>query len=327
MPTTPAGSGFARAARASPSLLDQRPLAGYRVDSAASRSFYPLIGPTGDPYTRAFPMHMVPGEDHDHPHQRSCWFTHGKVNGIDFWSEGGKCGKIKETNASWSVEGLVLARLATRMTGSGPTADESAATNARVTFYRTRESRIIDFEFTIHASDGPVTFGDTKEGMFGIRVASSMDVTRKDGGRITNAEGLVDEKAWGKASSVGRLRRPGATRRRSASPCSITPTAFATRPPGTCGPTVSSPPIPSAGTTSASPNAAITRLPERQIDRRSATASSCTRVTPKPPGSTGRSQRMPSRRPSRSSKGDPSPGPCGVPASQLDPSQPRLTRN
>jgi Methane oxygenase PmoA len=36
--------------------------------------------------------------------------------------------------------------------------------------------------------------------MFGIRVASSMDVTRKGGGRITNAEGLTDEKAWGKPS-------------------------------------------------------------------------------------------------------------------------------
>jgi hypothetical protein len=45
-----------------------------------------------------------------------------------------------------------------------------------------------------------VTFGDTKEGMFGLRVASSMDVTRKKGGKITNAEGLTDERAWGQAS-------------------------------------------------------------------------------------------------------------------------------
>ncbi len=36
--------------------------------------------------------------------------------------------------------------------------------------------------------------------MFGIRVASSMDVTHKLGGLITNAEGLTDAKAWGKAS-------------------------------------------------------------------------------------------------------------------------------
>src|SRR5581483_4008415 len=58
----------------------------------------------------------------------------------------------------------------------------------------------IDFDITLKANDGSVTFGDTKEGMFGLRVASSMDVKRKKGGRITNAEGLTDLAAWGKAS-------------------------------------------------------------------------------------------------------------------------------
>ena len=54
---------------------------------------------------------------------------------------------------------------------------------------------------TITASDGPVTFGDTKEGTFGLRLASSMNVNRKTGGRIVNAEGITDTDAWGKASS------------------------------------------------------------------------------------------------------------------------------
>jgi len=48
---------------------------------------------------------------------------------------------------------------------------------------------------------GPVTFGDTKEGMFGLRVASSMDVNKKRGGLILNAEGLRDDAAWGKPSA------------------------------------------------------------------------------------------------------------------------------
>ncbi len=77
---------------------------------------------------------------------------------------------------------------------------DSAWTNGPSPSTAPKTARIIDFDFRIFASDGPVTFGDTKEGMFGIRVASSMDVTRKQGGRITNAEGLTDEKAWGKPS-------------------------------------------------------------------------------------------------------------------------------
>jgi hypothetical protein len=57
---------------------------------------------------------------------------------------------------------------------------------------------VLDFDITIKATAGAVTFGDTKEGMFGLRVASSMDVKRKRGGRITNAEGITDGEAWGK---------------------------------------------------------------------------------------------------------------------------------
>src|ERR1041385_1697976 len=55
---------------------------------------YPLIGPDGVAMTRNWPMKDVPNEDHDHPHHRSLWFTHGEVNGIDFWGEAKSFGKI-----------------------------------------------------------------------------------------------------------------------------------------------------------------------------------------------------------------------------------------
>jgi hypothetical protein len=59
---------------------------------------------------------------------------------------------------------------------------------------------MIDFEVTVKATAGAVAFGDTKEGAFGLRVASSMDVKRGQGGKITNAEGITDLAAWGKSS-------------------------------------------------------------------------------------------------------------------------------
>lgn len=46
--------------------------------------FYPVIGPTGEPVTRNWPMKEAENEQHDHPHHRSLWFTHGDVNGHDF---------------------------------------------------------------------------------------------------------------------------------------------------------------------------------------------------------------------------------------------------
>ena len=36
--------------------------------------------------------------------------------------------------------------------------------------------------------------------MFGVRVASSMDVDKKKGGKMTNAEGATNDKAWGQPS-------------------------------------------------------------------------------------------------------------------------------
>ncbi len=61
--------------------------------------------------------------------------------------------------------------------------------------------RIIDFDIVIRASDGPVVFGDTKEGSFGVRVASSIRVDSKQGGQIVNSEGRENADAWGKRAA------------------------------------------------------------------------------------------------------------------------------
>jgi hypothetical protein len=71
----------------------------------------------------------------------------------------------------------------------------------RLTFGAGGESRWIDFDITIQASEGPLTFGDTKEGMFGVRVAETMKVDAKLGGRLVNSEGQVNDAAWGQKAS------------------------------------------------------------------------------------------------------------------------------
>ena len=70
--------------------VDGQPFTEYLIKSGSKPILWPIIGPTGKRVTRNWPMENgVAGEtDRDHPHQRSLWFTHGDVNGIDFWSEG-----------------------------------------------------------------------------------------------------------------------------------------------------------------------------------------------------------------------------------------------
>jgi len=56
---------------------------------------------------------------------------------------------------------------------------------------------MMDFDITVTAGDKPVTFGDTKEGSMGVRVASSMDVTGGKG-HILNSQGDKDAATWSK---------------------------------------------------------------------------------------------------------------------------------
>ncbi len=195
--------------RATGGNLDVRiaghPFTVYRTDEPTKPYFWPVIGPTGTAITRAYPMEAVAGEDRDHPHQRSLWFTFGNVNGYDFWAPdplnkpSPKFGKIKETSRK-TISGPALGVLRTTDDWLGPDGKAVCSDERTVTFYDTTQGRVFDFDVTMKAPNEPVTFNDTKEGMFGFRVASSMDSAKTTGGKIINAEGVTNEAAWGKAS-------------------------------------------------------------------------------------------------------------------------------
>jgi hypothetical protein len=172
----------------------------YLTSSGAKPILWPLIAPGGQQLTRAYPMLDVASEEHDHPHQRSCWFTHGKVNGIDFWSEQTEHGTIVHRDFVETADGD-RALIVTRNDWLAPGGVKQCEDRRRLVFREDSGRRLIDFEITIKASDGPVVFGDTKEGCFGVRVASTIRVDSKRGGRIVNSNGDVDAAAWGKPAS------------------------------------------------------------------------------------------------------------------------------
>ena len=172
----------------------------YIPDDGPKPYFFPLIGPSGAAMTRSFPMKMVAGEKLDHPHHRSLWFTHGSVNKVDFWSEVPGHGKILETSRPTVVSGPALGLIRTTDDWIGPDGKKVCEDERVVRIFATKLARVLDFDIALKASEGPVTFGDTKEGMFGLRVVSSMDVTAKKGGKIVNAEGVEDKPTWGKPS-------------------------------------------------------------------------------------------------------------------------------
>lgn len=172
----------------------------YVTESKAKPILWPIIGPTGKAMTRSFPMEKVKGERWDHGHHRSLWFTHGDVNGVDFWAEGSGRGRIvhREFVRAESGSPAVIETLNDWVDADGKKVLED---RRLIKFQANEDSRIIDFDITLTASEGPVVFGDTKEGTMGIRIPSTMDVEQRGGkpnGRIINSEGQTNLSAWGK---------------------------------------------------------------------------------------------------------------------------------
>ena len=172
----------------------------YLVRSGNKPVLWPIIGPTGKPMTRAYPFKDdVDGEAKDHIHQRSLWFTHGDVNGVSFWDEGPKSGSIvhREFNVIESEPEPKIVTTNDWLAKDGMKVCEDERT---LVFGADGTTRTIDFTVTVKATGSPVTFGMTKEGSFGIRVAESMKVDAKKGGTIVNSEGQRNGAAWGQAA-------------------------------------------------------------------------------------------------------------------------------
>src|ERR1051325_289876 len=174
----------------------------YFFRDVARPYYYPLLGPGEAPMTRNWPLKTVPGEAQDHQHHRSLWFAHGNINGKDFWSEQGRYGKtihegfdeiksgrdsgiIKSHNEWVSADGAVVC---------------TDSRTFRVYDPGSAHERVFDFEITLRAANGDVTFGDTKEGSMAIRLAETMKLKAKSGpgGHIVLSTGIRDLAAWGK---------------------------------------------------------------------------------------------------------------------------------
>jgi hypothetical protein len=177
----------------------------FSTNAARKAYFYPLIGPGGAQMTRSWPMREdVPGEEKDHQHHRGLWFSHGSVNGVDFWSETPKAGKIQHDQfvelKGGEKEGVIKA------TSKWVAPDGKVVCTDERTFrvYNTvKNERLFDFEITIKApADRDVLFGDTKEGTMAVRVNEQMRLSHGKGkagkGRIVQSTGVRDGQTWGK---------------------------------------------------------------------------------------------------------------------------------
>ena len=67
--------------------IDGKPFTVFHIGQETEKPFlHPLRSASGKIVSRVWPMEEKEGEAKDHPHHKGLWFTHGDVNGLDFWA-------------------------------------------------------------------------------------------------------------------------------------------------------------------------------------------------------------------------------------------------
>ncbi|MEZ4774137.1 MAG: PmoA family protein [Bacteroidia bacterium] len=204
-------------------------------DSLKKPVLYPVKTTSGIELTRGFPMEPRTGDRVDHPHHVGIWFNHGDVNGLDFWNNSDAIPEDKRNQYGTIVLRDIIsmkekkgqAVIRTRSEWLAPDDKVLLEENTTYTFSAGKDFWIVDRKTRLTAKADSVTFTDSKEGMYGIRLRQEMELSntkpaRRIGsnGRVTDqpvtqnlttsgsyltSENLTDQDAWGKTARWIRL--------------------------------------------------------------------------------------------------------------------------
>jgi hypothetical protein len=187
---------------------------------------FPVIAPNGSVITRGYPIEPRKGERMDHPHHIGIWFNYGDVNGLDFWNNSSAIPAEKKD----SYGHIVHQKIVKTVSGEKGILEvvsnwDDNKGNALLTektlyiFSGDGNSRTIDHISTLTAINGPVIIGDSKEGMFAIRVDRAFEMPSNESliftddkgnptkvkaidnegvtGMYTSSRGLKGDSVWG----------------------------------------------------------------------------------------------------------------------------------
>ncbi|MDB5263187.1 MAG: hypothetical protein JWQ14_2468 [Adhaeribacter sp.] len=167
-------------------------------DTVMKPVLYPVFTSSGTEITRGYPIKARPGERADHPHHVGIWLNYGNVNGYDFWGNSfaipaekrkTSCGKVKHLRVEELAGGSGEGTLITAESWIDPVGKELLAEKTEYHFIAQGPTRIIDRVTTLTATGEAVAMKDTKEGMFGIRVARQLELPSQEEVTLTDAKG------------------------------------------------------------------------------------------------------------------------------------------
>ena len=172
--------------------------------------FFPVMDLAGRSMTREWPLNPNSGkpESTDHPHHTGVWFAHGMVwtdnpeKPADFWhNETMQHRGFQDFEGNAAKDQIIARNLWKAADGS-----DLCRSRTTVRFGKDKQAIWMDYEIRIMAlPDKDLHLGDTKEGVFGLRVPETMAMEANDKefrhiskGNIVTSEGVVGKEAWGK---------------------------------------------------------------------------------------------------------------------------------
>jgi len=170
---------------------------------------YPIIGPYGIGMTRNWPMRDdVPGESHDHVHQKALFLAFGWVNGVNFFGEAPGSGKIVHRELLKVESGCERGVIQTTNDWVAADGKVICSDTRTLSFQAVPGGRAIDWEVTLRASHGDVKFADDKHGLLAIRTHPNLRLDNAPAAGVTTANGQAvnSEGVRGKAVFGKRAR-------------------------------------------------------------------------------------------------------------------------
>jgi len=184
----------------------------YQYPANIEKTFlFPVNAPDGSTITRGYPIEPRKGERVDHPHHIGIWFNHGNVNGLDFWNNSSAIPAEKKDGYGHIVNQKIVrvesgkkGVLEVVLNWEDNKGNTILTENTKYVFSGDRSSR---------------TIGESKEGMFAIRVDRAFEMPSNESliftddkgnpttvkatdntgvtGMYTSSEGLKGDAVWG----------------------------------------------------------------------------------------------------------------------------------
>jgi hypothetical protein len=170
--------------------IGDAPFAVYNTSKELPKPFFsPVRSPNGTVISRSLE------DPEDHQHHKGIWIAIDEVNGVKFWAEAGKIENVSVTLQDSDDDGSSSLQVVNHWQG-----EDGKPVVIETTTIAIFPNRLMAYDIVFTPTAGPVTFGDTKEGLFGFRMINSM--REKETGKVVNADGkLGTEQCWGQRSA------------------------------------------------------------------------------------------------------------------------------